>query len=205
MTQTTDHFQDKAKEWDTRPIPMQISQSVYDAMDGAVHFSPEQSVMDFGAGTGLVCAKIAPHVGTIHAVDVSRAMLEQLAAKPELQGKVTIHCQDILTEPLEEQVDLIVSAMAMHHVEDTAALLRAWHAHLKPGGRIAIADLDSEEGDFHPAEVEGVFHHGFERAALANLVEAAGFSTPEFVTAVSVDREDRGKSYPVFLMSATRR
>ena len=53
-------------------------------------------VMDFGAGTGLVCAHVAPHVATVYAVDISEAMLAQLAAKPELRGKVEIRCQDIL-------------------------------------------------------------------------------------------------------------
>jgi len=31
-----------------------------------------------------------------------------------------------------------------------------------PGGEIAIADLDKEDGDFH-ADNEGVMHFGFER------------------------------------------
>ncbi len=33
-----------------------------------------------------------------------------------------------MRQPLQRRFDLIVSAMALHHVEDTAALARALHA-----------------------------------------------------------------------------
>lgn len=198
----TDLFRDKADDWDTRPVPAQISQGVFEALEQALAFSDEQTVLDFGAGTGLVCAKLADRVGKVLAVDISRAMLDKLAAKEELKGKVTPVCQDILETPLEQKVDLVVSAMAMHHVEDTLALLRTLHDHLVPGGRIALADLDTEEGDFHPPDVEGVYHHGFDRDALGALAKEAGFADTTFVTACEVDRDE--KRYPIFLLTATK-
>jgi putative AdoMet-dependent methyltransferase len=87
-------------------------------------------------------------------------------------------------------------------VADTAALLRALHDHLAPGGRLALADLDTEDGDFHPANAEGVFHAGFDRDALRGLLEAAGFVGVAFETACTVQRE--GKDYPIFLVTAAR-
>ena len=118
-----DLFEDKAADWDRRPTPQQISEGVFAAVMNTVALSPTLTVMDFGAGTGLVCGKLAPHVGRVLAVDVSPSMLDQLAKKPELAGKVEVFCQDILATPLGRQVDLVVSAMAMHHVADTRALL----------------------------------------------------------------------------------
>lgn len=197
-----DLFEDKAKDWDERPVPAQISGGVFEAIEGSVELSPDATVLDFGAGTGLVCSKIAPRVARVLAVDISQAMLDKLAAKPELAGKVEIHCRDIIASPLDERADLIVSAMAMHHVQDTRALLRALFEHLVPGGRIALADLDVEDGTFHPPETEGVFHAGFDRDELGALLAEVGFEAPVFTTAVSVDKED--KSYPVFLVTATR-
>jgi len=197
-----DLFQDKAADWDSQPVPAQISAGVSQAILDHVSLDPRLRVLDFGAGTGLVCARIAPRVGHVIAVDISRAMLEQLAAKPELAGKVEIHCGDILEEPLSERVDLVVSAMAMHHVQDTARLLRALHDHLAPGGRLALADLDSEDGSFHTSGTVGVYHAGFDRAALGALLEAAGFVDPRFVTACVVRRE--GREYPIFLVTAAR-
>ena len=198
----TDLFRDKAADWDTRPVPMQISEGVFAALAARVPLAPELTVMDFGAGTGLVATRLAPRVGRILAVDISPAMLAQLAAKPELAGKVEIVCRDLLEAPLARTVDLIVSAMAMHHVQHTGRLVRALFAHLAPGGRVALADLDAEDGTFHPPGVEGVFHHGFDRAALGGLLETAGFVGVEFGTACQVTREDR--RYAIFLVTATR-
>jgi len=159
-------------------------------------------VMDFGAGTGLISAAVAPHVAEIVAVDISRSMLDQLASKPELAGKVQPVCRNILVAPLTQRFDLIMSAMAMHHVADTAALLSTFWDHLVDGGRLALADLDAEDGSFHPAATDGVFHHGFDRSALETMLVGAGFKDIQFRTAHTVDKGD-GR-YPVFLVTAAK-
>jgi predicted TPR repeat methyltransferase len=197
-----DLFEHKAGDWDTRPLPAQISAGVGKTLLQQVELHDDMAVMDFGAGTGLLCAHVAPRVRRVYAVDVSASMLDQLAAKPELQGKVEPMHVDILAAPLPHQVDLIVSAMALHHIEDTDRLLQAFAEHLQPGAKLALADLDSEDGSFHPPDTEGVYHHGFDRDALCAKLEAHGFSKIEFTTAVEVERE--GKRYPVFLVTATR-
>ena len=107
-----------------------------------------------------------------------------------------------LAAPLDRRADLIVSAMAMHHVKDTAKLLRTLFDHLAPGGQLALADLDREDGDFHPPGIEGVFHHGFDRGQLAAKLRAAGFTDVAIETACEVDKE--GRRYPIFLATATR-
>jgi cyclopropane fatty-acyl-phospholipid synthase-like methyltransferase len=196
-----DLFEQKAGDWDARPVPAQISTGVGRILLERVELREDMTVMDFGAGTGLVCAHVAPHVGRVFAVDVSAAMLEQLVAKPELQGKVQAIQLDILDTPLSDKVDLIVSAMAMHHVEDTDRLLAAFATHLAPGGKVALADLDSEDGTFHPPDTEGVYHHGFDRDALREKLAAHGFADIEFATAVEVNRD--GTRYPVFFVTAT--
>lgn len=197
-----DLFRDKADDWDQRPIPLQISEGVARALRAAVPLGPALRVLDFGAGTGLLASKLAPEVGRLIAVDISEAMLAQLASKPELQGKAEIVHRDIVKEPLGESVDLVVSAMAMHHVDDTRALLRSLAAHLVPGGRVALADLDAEDGTFHPPDTEGVYHAGFDRESLAALLREAGLTDIQFTTACEVHKEER--SYPIFLVTATK-
>lgn len=198
----SDLFRDKAADWDARPVPLQISEGVFAALTKNVALDPSLTVMDFGAGTGLVAGKLAPLVKKILAVDVSPSMLEQLAKKPELAGKVEPICQDLLAAPLSVAVDLVVSAMAMHHVEDTKKLARTLFEHVRPGGRVALADLDAEDGSFHDAGTEGVYHRGFVRDALGALLEDAGFREVHFVTACEVTKNDR--TYPIFLVTATK-
>jgi 2-polyprenyl-3-methyl-5-hydroxy-6-metoxy-1,4-benzoquinol methylase len=130
-------------------------------------------------------------------------MLEALAAKEELQGKVECRCQDILESPLEERFDAVVSAMALHHVEDTEALAACFAEHLKPGGLLALADLDSEDGSFHSPGTEGVFHHGFDRVELKSTLEAAGFEDVQFITALEFEKEGKGP-FTVFLVNARK-
>ena len=199
----SDHFDEKAKTWDADDFVRQLSSAISSAILEHAQLHPQMSVMDFGAGTGLISSHVAPRVSKITAVDISRAMLDRLIAKPELQGKVDAVCQNILEQPLADQFDLNMSAMAMHHVEDTRQLLQTFAEHLKPGASIALADLDKEDGSFHPADTEGVYHSGFERDYLQGLLEAEGFGDVRFVTAHRATR-DNGREYPIFLVTATK-
>lgn len=198
----TDHFQDKAQEWDGRSDIQQLSQAVGSAIQNAVTLDSQMQIMDFGAGTGLICAQLAPHVAQVHAVDVSEAMLEKLAQKESLKDKVTTHCQDILEHPLSQHFDVIVSAMALHHVQDTDALLRRFYELSTPGAQLALADLDAEDGDFHPEHTDGVYHSGFERSALQKKLEAAGFQNVGFTTAHHMQKNN--KDYTIFLVTAEK-
>ncbi|MEL6185248.1 MAG: methyltransferase domain-containing protein [Myxococcota bacterium] len=197
-----DLFEHRAKDYDARPLPQQISEGVFRALESKVRLKDDLQVMDFGAGTGLIAGKVAPRVDKIIAVDISQAMLAQLARKADLEGKVQVECRDLFESPLDTQVDLIVSAMALHHVRDTPRLLATFHDHLRPGGRVALADLDAEDGTFHPPGTEGVFHHGFDRDEFRGQLATAGFEEVELVTACEVERE--GRSYPIFLAVARR-
>ncbi|MDD9968026.1 MAG: class I SAM-dependent methyltransferase [Myxococcales bacterium] len=197
-----DLFEEKAKDWEARPAVSRIAKGVGNALLERVRLSPQMRVIDFGAGTGLICGQVAPHVEKVYAVDVSQAMLDGLTAKPALHDKVEAICRDILEQPLDLEVDLIVSAMALHHVEDIRALMQAFARHLSSTGRLALADLDSEDGSFHPPDVQGVFHHGFDRSQLQAILEQTGFRDVQFVTAVELDKE--GKTYPIFLVTASK-
>lgn len=198
----SDLFNEKAKAWDMDEMVTQLSKAVGTAILNSTPLNQQMDVMDFGAGTGLISSHVAPLVNKIVAVDISEAMLEKLAAKPELQGKVEAICQDILTTPLGAHFDLIMSAMAMHHVEDTNKLIQRFSEHLKPGATIALADLDTEDGSFHPADIEGVFHSGFDRDDLKKPLKTHGFSNINFSTAHIVNKEE--KSFPIFLVTATK-
>ncbi len=197
-----DLFAEKAEDWDRRDRVKALSRDIGAAILAHIPVHEGMEVMDFGAGTGLISSQLAPLVGRIVAVDTSESMLERLMAKPELVGKVKPVCRDITAQPIDERFDLIVSAMALHHVPDTRLLMQRFAEHAKPGGLLALADLDEEDGTFHPADAQGVFHHGFRRARLAKLLAEAGFGDVRFTTVHTVPGEGRG--YPVFLVTARR-
>lgn len=197
-----DLFKQKAGDWDANLMRQQLSSAIGGSILKFVPLNEQMEVMDFGAGTGLLTAHIAPRVKKVAAVDTSASMLEKLIAKPEFQGKVAAICQDITEHPLEDRFDLIISAMAMHHVENIHKLFAIFADHLQPGGRLALADLDKEDGTFHPADAEGVYHHGFDREELQAIIAENGFVDTHFETAHTVDRD--AKRYPIFLVMATK-
>ena len=119
-----DLFNEKSQDWDSREVVQTLSSAVGSAILKHVPLNEQMHVMDFGAGTGLISSQVVHFVKKIVAVDTSESMLNKLVKKPELEHKVTIVCQDIIEKNLTEKFDLIMSAMAMHHVEDTEKLFQ---------------------------------------------------------------------------------
>ena len=197
-----DLFEEKAKDWDADEKKTSLASSISSSILNHVKIDESMSVLDFGAGTGLIASQIAPLVNRVVALDTSEAMLKKLSEKPELKSKVETVCQDIIEQPLDARFDLIVSAMALHHVEDTSKLIQRFRDHLNDSGLLALADLDKEEGDFHPPNTEGVYHFGFDRTELGGLLEKHGFNEIKFTTAHIFKGEE--KDYPIFLVTAKK-
>jgi len=195
-----DLFKEKAQDWDVNEMIKGLSIGIGSTIQSKLDLDDSMNVMDFGAGTGLITAQVAEKTKKVTAVDVSMAMLEKLAAKDN--GKVEIICQDIIKKPIGSKFDLIVSAMTMHHVENTDQMVQCFAEHLKPGAKVALADLDKEDGSFHPADTQGVFHHGFDRNEFKDKLESHGFKDIQFFTAHTVHKDD--KNYPIFLAVATK-
>ena len=101
----TDLFQEKAQDWDVNDRVKALSLGIGSAILNYVTLNESMQVMDFGAGTGLITAQVADKVGKVTAVDVSAAMLEKLADKDELKGKVEVVCQNIIEQPLGTEFD----------------------------------------------------------------------------------------------------
>ena len=198
----TDLFEEKAKDWDANERRNKLSTAIGSSILEHVKLHDQMTVMDFGAGTGLITAQIAPKVKRVVAIDTSQAMLDKLANKPELKSRIDIICQDIVENPIDARFDLIMSAMTLHHVENTSLLIERFAEHLNENGVVALADLDKEDGSFHPANTQGVFHSGFDRDALGSLLAKHGFSEIEFFTAHNINGDE--KDYPVFLATARK-
>ncbi|WP_345969103.1 class I SAM-dependent methyltransferase [Sulfurimonas sp. HSL1-6] len=193
-------FDAAAADWDKGDLRQQIAAHTADAVIGTIPLNDTMSLLDFGAGTGLLTYRVAPLVHSVTAVDTSEKMLEVLQSKSTPEHQIKTVCADITQIPLEENFDGIISSMAMHHVEDTEGFLKTLFEHLNPGGFIAVADLDKEDGSFHSHGNDGVFHFGFDREKLTEMAKKCGFANTAFTTALTIEKPE--KNYPVFLFTA---
>lgn len=170
-------FDGMAAKWDANPARVALADAVVTAIRAAVPLRADMHVMDFGAGTGLVSLGLSPLVARLTAADASEEMLRVLDEKLKasfIANVHTLHC-DINRVPLPAaQFDLVASSMTLHHLPDVAHVLQRLRPCLRPGGWIALADLDSEDGSFHP-DMTGVFHRGFERTQICAWLKNAGF------------------------------
>lgn len=204
-------FDQVAAGWDEDPERVRLSAEISKEMRRRVTFDAEMDVMDFGCGTGLVTLSLAPTVRSVLGVDSSQGMLDLLSAKIAAGGARggTVRTRRFDMEAggeIPERFHRVVSAMTLHHVPAIADLFRLCFDWLLPGGMLAAADLDKEDGGFH-SDNTGVFHFGFERDAVGQALEAAGFEAVAFSDATTVvrTREHGGAdTYPVFLVTARK-
>jgi len=210
---SSDKFNSQAEGWDQNPRRQKIAGEVYGALSGAVPFKPWHLALEFGCGTGLVTMQVAPLVKRLTAIDTSHRMLGVLEGKIMATGTKNIdsRCLD-LTDPAEmrllpkEHFNVVYASMTLHHIDDTASFLKDIAGLLVPGGILAIADLDHEDGFFHDDAEEKV-HPGFEREKLAAMLEAAGLENPSFRTATTVEKTNRAgrdAAYTIFLATARK-
>jgi tRNA (cmo5U34)-methyltransferase len=197
-------FDAVARTWDDSPVRVELAKAVAEAIRREVPLAAGWTAMDYGCGTGLVTLLLSPHLGAVLAVDSSQGMLDVLAEKLTAAGIANVETRklDLTTEEAPvASYELIFSAMALHHIPEPAALLGQFADLLRPGGYLAIADLDAEDGSFHP-DPTGIHHHGFSREQRQTLFAGAGLTDIRTVLAHTVTRPDatgQSRDYPVLL------
>jgi ubiquinone/menaquinone biosynthesis C-methylase UbiE len=197
-------FDARAKNWDADPLKVERARLVAAAIRTAVPLTKRMRALEYGCGTGLLSFALRDAFEHITLADTSPCMLAVLSEKIKAAGVENMF--PILLGADAGQLpassfDVIYSLMTLHHIANTAGVLRMFHNLLVPGGWLSIADLDCEDGSFHDEAETGV-HHGFDRAALEREAQAAGFMTVRFQTVFSIPKN--GRDYPIFLMIASK-
>lgn len=199
---TKDFFKDKAASYEKDSKRVSNVDNIANLIVERLHLEKGMHLLDFGAGTGLLLERVAPYVEKITAVDISKAMIEQLEQKRDgLSCDLEILEVNLESSAIDHTFDGIISSMTMHHVQHIDAMFEKFYAMLDEGGVIGISDLDTEDGSFH-SEDTGVFHFGFDREAIAASAIKAGFKDVK-VEDASVIIKPNG-DFSVFLLTGRK-
>jgi len=193
------HFDKRAQNWDKGDIRVNGALTIANAIEKKIELNESMEIMDFGVGTGLLGFEIAKRVKKVYGVDTSTNMLAKLKEKNSPELSIATYCQDITKKPIERKFDGIVSSMTLHHVENLKDFFETIYKNLNKDGFIAIADLESEDGTFH-SDNAGVFHFGFNKKELCDIVEFAGFKDVSFENINTIHKPH--KDFGVFLLTA---
>lgn len=200
-------FDGKAETWDSDPIKQERALAVAAAIRRRIPLARDWKALEYGCGTGLLSFALHADLGSATLADSSLGMLAVLDKKIAAAQAHNLRSLylDLTGGPLPaDRYDLIYSLMTLHHVPDTDRLLRDFCVLLRPGGWLAIADLDQEDGTFHGAGFTG--HNGFDRTVFQEQLLQAGFGDVELTTCYRMKKAtDQGmRDYPLFLAVASR-
>jgi ubiquinone/menaquinone biosynthesis C-methylase UbiE len=204
---TLSRFDEAAQQWDNNPTRVELAGAVGAAIQQTIPIKPHWRALDYGAGTGLLSLNLQPHVASLMALDSSTGMLEKLGQKISACGikNVEPRLWNLEVEPFPETgFDLVVSSMTLHHLRDVPLVLKRLAAVIRPGGWLAAADLETEDGTFH-GDADGVFHHGFAREQMLGWLGEAGFAQVQLKSAHTISKPDSTgelRKYGVFLAIA---
>ena len=129
-----------------------------------VHWRGDETVVDLGAGAGLLALGAARRTtGTVHAVDLfigkdlsgnSPERLQRNARREGVQDRLVLHRDDVRALPLPDaSVDVVLSALCLHNIGDAPGRAQALHEAvrvLRPGGTLALSDLAHVDDEYAP-------------------------------------------------------
>jgi arsenite methyltransferase len=114
-------------------------------LDGA-RLRPDDTVVDVGAGDGLLAFgaldRIGPSGHVIFA-DISQDLLDHCRRAAAAEGlldrcRFVLASADGLTGVADESVDVVTTRSVLIYVKDKAATMREFYRVLKPGGRVSL-------------------------------------------------------------------
>lgn len=115
-----------------------------DQIEEAVRDRGFTRALDLGCGGGHVSYRVAPHVGTVTAVDLTAEMLDSVRRTATERGLTNI---DVTRSPAERLpfedgwFDLVLCRFTVHHWRDAEAGIREARRVLAPGGKAILIDV----------------------------------------------------------------
>lgn len=138
---------------------------------------PEMVIADLGAGEGTFSQLLALRAKEVIAVDNSEKMVEfasQLARKHKLRN-LKFRVGDLESLPIGDgEVDLAFFSQSLHHAQHPEKAVAEAARILRPGGRIAILDLQRHQFE-EAREMYADVWLGFTEVELRRFLRRAGF------------------------------
>lgn len=142
-----EYFEQISSQWDNMRKSF-YGEEVRDAVLNAAQISPDDTVLDVGAGTGFLTEAAAMVARKVIALDFSRAMSDESIAKLG-KGKVEFRIGNVEDMQLpDSSIDVVIGNMVLHHCPHPKTAIAEMTRVLKPGGRIAISDLQEHNHEW---------------------------------------------------------
>lgn len=199
-------FDEASKTWDLKPSSLAIAKACVENINKIIKLKDNAKILDYGCGTGLVAFSLSSVTNEVIGMDNSDGMVEQFNKKAfELNySNIKAIKHNIENEDLpQNDFDLITISMSLHHIKNTNMFIKKAHNALTKNGYLVINDLDKEDGTFHKKHNnEGVFHFGFDKNELENMLINSGFKIIDYKIVHKDEREDR--EFPIFNLIAQK-
>jgi len=200
-------FDIKAAEWDNNPMHRERSEAITNGITDSIPLNKEMKVLEFGAGTGITSFLIKDRVKEITLMDNSSEMVKVMNEKIRASHATNLKAVNFNLELSDYDVkkfDLVITQMVLHHLNDIGLIISRFRKLLNPGGKLAIADLYTEDGSFHGPGFTG--HKGFDIEELSGLLGKHGFISITSGKCYVINRkisDEETKKFDVFLMIAS--
>lgn len=197
-------FDAHAEQWDSSPVRGERARTV--ASEIMRRLPSGGRWLDIGSGTGLLGLALSAHADHVSLGDTSQGMLEvarRNIADAGLNDRMDVlfcNAEQWSSEVPSQEYDAIVSLMALHHMENQRSVIRALVERVRPGGWVALADMDADDGSYHADGDIVPAHHGTERALVEQLLRECDCQNVLVSTVMTISKS--GRDYPVFLATA---
>lgn len=154
------------------------------------YLKDSDKVLDYACGTGITTVELANNVKKIHAIDISKNMINIAKNKSEQKGieNIEFEVADIYNEKLEENTfDVVMAFNILYFIKDIDSVINRINKLLKSNGMfISVTDCHGERKTFMSVVQSLLSKMGvipymrkFKIAELEEIVEAGGFSIIE--------------------------